>query len=137
MENNEVSGTLRANHVLIFITFYVPVEKTVFHNNKANADQRCYKRMGYGMASKKKWNKVKLTYLCIHLTYFLCWYDSKVSDGYLKLLEIAKTVLFVLFPTLNWFCLTQNLYFYLLLYLLLLVWILFVFERSWHNQSCF
>ena len=30
----------------------VPVEK-VFRDSKTNADQRCYKRMEYGMAGRK------------------------------------------------------------------------------------
>ena len=36
------------------------------------ADQRRYNRMEYGMADRKTQNKVKLTSLCIHLTYLLC-----------------------------------------------------------------
>ena len=32
--------------------------------------------MEYGMAGRKNLNKVKLTYLCIHLTYLMCWFDS-------------------------------------------------------------
>ena len=43
--------------------------------------------------------------------------------------------MFVIFSALSWFYLTQNLYFHLLLYLLLLAWILFAFEKSWQNQS--
>ena len=50
-------------------------------------------------------------YLFMYSSTFLCWFDSYVFDGCLKRLKIARTVLFVFFPTLNWFCLTQNLYF--------------------------
>ena len=75
MENNEGNGKLRANHFLILITFFVSVEK-LFHNDKTNTNQRCYKRIEYGMTGRKNWNKVKLTCLCINLTYILCRCDS-------------------------------------------------------------
>ena len=79
--------------------------------------------------------KIKLTFLCIHLSYLLCCFDSWVSDDCLKLLKIARIVLFIFFPTLNWYYLTKNLYFHLLLYLSLLAWINFGFENCWYKQS--
>ena len=91
----------------------------------------------------KEWNmewlterteiRLKLTYLCLHLTYLLDWFDSYASDGCLKRLNIARFFFCIFFPTLNWLYLTQNLYFHLLLYLLLLAWILFSFETCWHS----
>ena len=91
----------------------------------------------------KEWNmewlterteiRLKLTYLCLHLTYLLDWFDNYASDGCLKRLNIARFFFCIFFPTLNWLYLTQNLHFHLLLYLLLLAWILFSFETCWHS----
>ena len=61
--------------------------------------------------------KLNLLMYSFNLLVVLVGYSSQVSDGCLKLLEIARIVLFVFFPTLNQFYLTQNLYFHLLLYL--------------------
>ena len=66
---------------------------------KTNADQRCYKRIEYGIAGRKNQSLIKLTYLCIHLTYMLCWCDSQVSKGCLQLLKMTRIIFFVFVPT--------------------------------------
>ena len=50
-------------------------------------------------------------------------------DGCLKLLKIGRIVLFIFFPFLNWFYLTQNLYLLLLLCLLQRCWYTFWFRK--------
>ena len=53
-------------------------------------------------------NKVKLTFLCIHLTCLLCYFDSLVSNSCLKLLKIARIVLVTFFATLNYLTLSDS-----------------------------
>ena len=66
------------------------------------------------MAGRKNSNKIKSTYyVFIELTFCARLIARYLSDGCLKLLKIARIVLFVFFPTLNWFYLTPN--FHLLL----------------------
>ena len=86
------------------------------------------------MACKKNWNKMELAYLCIHLTYLLCFWDSQVSDGCLKVLKMVRIVLFVFF-LIELVLFDSKFIFYLLLSLLLLAWILFDFEKSWHKRG--
>lgn len=50
----KIFSNLRDNHFLILIIFYVPVEK-VFHNYKANANQRFYERVEYEIAGRKNY----------------------------------------------------------------------------------
>ena len=73
-----------------------------------------------------KQGKVNLFTCSFNLLVMLVWYLG--ICWLLQTFEDSKDC-FVFFLTLNWFYLTQNLYFHFLLYLLLLAWILLGFEK--------
>ena len=56
------------------------------------------------------YQKIRLTFFMYQFNLLRC-FDSQVSDSCLKLLKKLET--FPFFPTLNWFSLTQKLYFHL------------------------